>query len=96
MPSIDSRADLQLLTRRERQILNLIAEGYKDKEIANDLAVSVDAVERHLGNLMTKWNLRNRSSLINYAFEKGLIDTYEILESYFEKKHLKRMEDSQE
>jgi two-component system response regulator NreC len=94
MPSMDSRADLQLLTQREREILNLIAEGYKDKEIADDLAVTVNAVERHLSNLMTKWNLCNRSSLIDYAFEKGLINTYEILESYFQKKHLKRVEDS--
>ena len=91
MPSMESRADLQFFTRREREILNLIAEGYKDKEIADDLDISVRAVEKFLDNLMRKWNLRNRSSVIDYAFEKGLINVYEILESYLQKKQLQRI-----
>jgi DNA-binding NarL/FixJ family response regulator len=86
---MESRANLQLFTRREREILNLIAEGYQDKEIADDLDVSVKTVKNHLDNLMRRWNLCNRSSVIDCAFEKGLIDVYEILESYFRKKNLK-------
>lgn len=96
MPSMDSRVNLQLCTRREREILNLIAEGYKDKEIADDLDVTVKTVEKHLENLMSKWNLRSRSSIIDYAFEKGLINAYEILECYFQKKRLKRIKNSLE
>jgi two-component system response regulator NreC len=86
---MESRENLQLFTRREREILNLIAEGYKDEEIADDLEVSVKTIEKHLENLMRKWNLRNRSSIIHCAFEKGLINVYEILGSYFQKKNLK-------
>lgn len=89
MPPMGSRVDLQLFTRREREILNLIAEGYKDQEIADDLEVSIKTVEKHLDNLMRKWNLPNTSSVIDYAFGKGLINVYEILESYFQKKKLK-------
>jgi len=96
MPSMESRVNLQFFTRREREILNLIAEGYKDKEIADDLDVSVRTVEKFLDNLMRKWNLRSRSSVIDYAFEKRLINVYEILESYFQKKHLKRIKDCHE
>jgi len=96
MPSMDSRVNLQFFTRREREILNLIAEGYEDKEIADDLDVNVKTVEKHLDDLMRRWNLRNRSSVIDYAFEKGLINAYEILESYLQKKHLKRIKDGHE
>ena len=86
---MESRVNLQPFTRREREILSLIAEGYKNNEIADDLNVPVETVEKHLDNLMRKWNLRNRSSVIDCAFEKGLINVYEILESYFQKKNLK-------
>ena len=89
MASTESRVNLQLVSRREREILNLIAEGYKDREIADDLDVSIETVEKHLGDLMKKWNLRDRSFVIDCAFEKGLINVYEILESYFQKKKLK-------
>jgi DNA-binding NarL/FixJ family response regulator len=88
MPSMESRVNLQPFTRREREILHLIAEGYKEQEIADDLDVSVKTVGKHLDNLMRKWNLRNRSSVIDCAFEKGLINVYEILESYFQKKNM--------
>lgn len=89
MPPMESRANLQPFTRREREILSLLAEGYKEEEIADDFDVSAKTVGRHLDNLMRKWNLRNRSSVIDCAFEKGLINVYEILESYFQKKNLK-------
>jgi len=88
---MESRVNLQFVARRERDILNLIAEGYENKEIANHLDVSVRTVEKFLDDLMRKWNLRNRSSVIDYAFEKGLINVYEILESYLQKKQLQRI-----
>jgi two-component system secretion response regulator SsrB len=88
MPSRDSKVNPQMITRREREILNLVAEGYKHREIADDLNISVKTVERYLYNLRRKTNLHSTSSLLDYAFEKGVINIYEILESYFQKRNL--------
>ena len=96
MPSKEARINLQFFNQREREILNLIAEGYKRKEIADDLNISVKTVEKYLYNLRRKTNLHNTSSLLDYAFEKRIIDIYEILESYFQKRTLKQMKDNQE
>ena len=96
MPSKEPRVNLQFITQREREILNLIAEGYKRTEIADDLNISVRTVGKYLYNLKKKTNLHNTSSLLDYAFEKKVIDIYEILESYFQKRALKQMKDNQE
>jgi DNA-binding NarL/FixJ family response regulator len=61
------------LTSREKGILKLIAEGYKNKEIANFLCISVKTVEKHRGNLMKKLDLHNASALTALAIEKGLV-----------------------
>lgn len=61
------------LTSRERQILKLIAEGHKNKEIADYLCISVKTVEKHRANLMKKLDLHNASALTAFALEKGLI-----------------------
>lgn len=61
------------LTPRERSILKLIAEGYKNKEIANYLCISVKTVEKHRSNLMEKLDLHNVSDLTAYAITKGLV-----------------------
>ena len=90
----ESRVNVQFFTEREREILNLIAEGYKSREIADDLNISVRTVEKYLYNLRRKTNLHNTSSLLDYAFEKKVIDIYEILESYFQKRTLKQMKDN--
>jgi len=63
----------QTLTPRERQILKLIAEGHKNKEIADYLCVSVKTVEKHRANLMQKLDLHNASALTALAMEKGLV-----------------------
>jgi DNA-binding NarL/FixJ family response regulator len=96
MPLKEARVNLQFFTQREREILNLVAEGYKSREIADDLNISVKTVEKYLYNLRRKTNLHNTSSLLDYAFEKRVIDIYEILESYFQKRTLKQMKDNQE
>jgi two-component system response regulator NreC len=62
------------LTQREREILKLIAEGYKNKAIAEYLCISVKTVEKHRANLMKKLDLHNIQSLTALALEKGLID----------------------
>src|SRR5512139_1251170 len=95
MPSKEPRVNLQFITQREREILNLIAEGYKSTEIADDLNISVRTVEKYLYNLRKKTNLHDTSTLLDYAFKKKVIDIYDILQSYFQKRALKQMRDNQ-
>jgi DNA-binding NarL/FixJ family response regulator len=61
------------LTPREREILKLIAEGYKNRDIADYLFVSVKTVEKHRANLMKKLDLHTTSALTAFAIEKGLV-----------------------
>lgn len=61
------------LTAREKGILKLIAEGYKNKEIADFLCISVKTVEKHRANIMQKLDLHSVSALTALAIEKGLI-----------------------
>lgn len=63
----------ELLTTREREILQLVAEGKSNKEIAGMLNVSLYTVETHRGNLMEKLNLHTVPELILYAVRKGVI-----------------------
>jgi len=60
------------LTQREREILKLIAEGNKTKEIATYLCISSKTVEKHRASLMRKLNLRNIAKLTAFAVEKGI------------------------
>jgi DNA-binding NarL/FixJ family response regulator len=62
-----------LLTPREREILQLVAEGKSSKDIANLLNLSVYTVETHRSNLMQKLQLKGMPELILYAVRKGLI-----------------------
>jgi RNA polymerase sigma factor (sigma-70 family) len=71
--AIKIRTSWETLTPREREILKLIAEGYKNKEIADDLCISVKTVEKHRANLMEKLDLHNVQALTTYAIEKGLV-----------------------
>ena len=78
--------DPKIFTPRERAILILIAEGYKNKEIANELYISEKAVRENQVSLMKKLNAPKVSSIIVYALTRGLIDIYEVLESRFSKR----------
>jgi two-component system response regulator NreC len=62
-----------LLTPREREVLQLIAEGKSNKEVADMLNLSVYTVETHRGNLMEKLGLKGIPELILYAVRKGII-----------------------
>ncbi|MCS6907156.1 MAG: response regulator transcription factor [Anaerolineales bacterium] len=62
------------LTDRERQILQLIAEGYTNKQIADILSISVKTVQAHRLNLMKKLDLHDRGELIKYAIQKKIIE----------------------
>jgi two-component system response regulator NreC len=61
------------LTQREREVLKLIAEGYKNKDVADDLYISLKTVEKHRANLMKKLDLHNAAELTALAMEKGLV-----------------------
>jgi len=62
------------LTDREREILQLIAEGKTAANIAEDLHISPHTVQSHRDNIMTKLDLHNRAALIRYAIRRGLVD----------------------
>ncbi|MDH3327616.1 MAG: response regulator transcription factor [Desulfobulbaceae bacterium] len=68
-----STSVLDDLTARELEILKLIAEGNKNKDIADHLCISLKTVEKHRSNLMQKLDLRNTAALTSYAIGKGLV-----------------------
>ncbi len=61
------------LTSREQEILKLLAEGRTVRESAAELDLSIKTVEAHKLNLMRKLDIHNRTALIDYAIEKGII-----------------------
>lgn len=65
---------VDLLTSREREVLQLVAEGKTNKEIANSLNLSVYTVEAHRGKIMEKLNLHSASEMVRFAIRNGLID----------------------
>ncbi len=71
--TLKATSSWETLTQREREILKMIAEGYKNKEIGDYLCISTKTVEKHRANLMKKLDLHSTSALTAYAMEKGLI-----------------------
>jgi DNA-binding NarL/FixJ family response regulator len=63
----------ELLTNREREILQLLAEGRTNKEVANMLNLSLYTVETHRTHILQKLNLHSVPELILYAVRKGII-----------------------
>jgi two-component system response regulator NreC len=63
------------LTNREREVLQLIAEGRSNREIAGLLHISVKTVETHRANLMDKLDIHSTAELTQYAIQKGMIST---------------------
>jgi len=63
----------EILTNREREVMKLIAQGCRTKDIAAQLALSPRTVERHRTNLMKKLDLRNVSAVTTYAIANGII-----------------------
>jgi DNA-binding NarL/FixJ family response regulator len=70
--STSAQADLPTLTRREEEILNLVARGLPNKEIADSLGIVEGTVKRHLQNILEKLHLRNRVELATFAVRRGL------------------------
>jgi DNA-binding NarL/FixJ family response regulator len=65
------------LTRRQREVLTLIAEGLSNQDIGIHLGISIRTVERHRENIMSRLNLHSRTDLVKYALRKGLIQLEE-------------------
>ena len=66
--------EYERLSDREREILQLVAEGRTNREIADRLFISIKTVLRHRTNVMEKLGFHNRTELIKYAISKGLIE----------------------
>ncbi|MCX5866526.1 MAG: response regulator transcription factor [Proteobacteria bacterium] len=62
------------LTRREREILKLLAEGYSVKEISANLKLSIKTVDAHKNNLMKKLDIHDRTHLVRYAIRCKLVE----------------------
>lgn len=73
MQDKDIEDSYDLLTPREREILQMVAEGKSNKEVANLLNLSLYTVETHRGNILQKLNLHSVPDLILYAVRKGVI-----------------------
>ncbi|MEW5960777.1 MAG: response regulator transcription factor, partial [Chloroflexota bacterium] len=64
-------SDLDLLTSREREVLQLLAEGLSNRDIAEELNISIKTVESHRSNIMNKLEVNSKAELIKYALRKG-------------------------
>lgn len=71
--TLKKKSDWDTITQREREVLKLVAEGYKNKQIAELLHISVKTVEKHRANIMKKLDLHNASELTAYAIGKRLV-----------------------
>ena len=71
--ALKTASSWESLTKREREVLKLIAEGYRNREVADYLCISLKTVEKHRGNLMRKLDLHNTAEITALAMEKGLV-----------------------
>src|SRR5437764_5531109 len=62
------------LTSREAEVLQLIAEGFSNKQIAGELTISIKTVEKHRQQVMNKLNIHDVAGLTRYAISKGMIE----------------------
>ena len=63
------------LTSREAEVLQLIAEGYANKQIAAELSISIKTVEKHRQQVMNKLNIHDVAGLTRHAISKGIVET---------------------
>ncbi len=61
------------LTKREQEVVTLVANGYKSREVAEKLGIKVKTVETHRANVMNKLAFRNIAQLIRYAIQKRMV-----------------------
>jgi len=61
------------LSHREREVLSLVALGYSDRKIAEQLTISTRTVNRHLSNIFLKFAVSGRTAAITHAIRRGLV-----------------------
>jgi DNA-binding NarL/FixJ family response regulator len=69
-----SRANLPVLTTRELQVMQLLAEGKANKAVASAMQISVKTVEAHRSNINRKLSIKTTSELVRYAVRNGIVD----------------------
>jgi DNA-binding NarL/FixJ family response regulator len=69
-----ARDPYETLTTREREVLQLIAEGKTNRQIAEDLGVAVKTIDTHRSHLMRKLAIHDQTSLVKYAIRRGITD----------------------
>jgi two-component system response regulator NreC len=74
LPSVPSTQSTEMLTPRETDVLKLIVQGYTNRQIGEELNISIRTAESHRANLSEKLGLHSRVELVRYAREHGLIE----------------------
>ncbi len=72
-PLVKAKESVEELTRRETEVLRLVAQGYTSQQVADQLSISVNTVETHRAHIMEKLGLRGRAQLVRYAIARGLL-----------------------
>jgi DNA-binding NarL/FixJ family response regulator len=68
------KGNIPILTHREKEVLNLIAEGYTNHQIADKLFISPHTIDSHRKNLLNKFEVKNTAALINSAMKYNLLN----------------------
>lgn len=71
-PNNNPTTSIDQLTTREREVMKLIAEGYRNKDIAEYLTISLKTVEKHRSNMMKKLDIHSASEITSYAIKNGV------------------------
>ena len=69
-PTTGQNKDIEKLTNREREMLDLLAKGYRYKEIADQLSISFETVRTHIHNIYEKLHVQSRTEALNKAFPR--------------------------
>ena len=69
-----STSELEELTPREREVVTLIARGFRYREIAEEMGISVKTLETHMAHIFEKLGVASRHELTRIAFETGFVD----------------------
>lgn len=72
----ERRTPFQELTKREKEILQLVVQGLTSKQMAEQLNLSQRTIDHHRSNLLKKFNRKNSVDLVNYAVRNGFVTTY--------------------
>jgi DNA-binding NarL/FixJ family response regulator len=70
---VSTQSGIERLTPREREVVTLIARGYRYREVANDLGISQKTLESHMKNVFDKLGVASRSEVTHLAFETGFV-----------------------